>query len=297
MSKETQLSIIIVNYNSGKYLYNTIRSVYDSYPDTVFEIIVVDNKSSDSSLSAVIRNFPEVHIIELDNNEGFSKANNIGAKIAVGEYLLFLNNDTEIFKSSIDTLLNEIKENPIYGIVSPVLLYEDGSTQLNYGNDPNIISEFVTKYFLQIIFRLNTKLMAGNIEKNVDWISGACFIITSELYKKLNGFDENFFLYYEDTDLGKRVRAEGFKNHVTSKSKIIHFLGKSTTTVYNEILPKIKKGHLYYYQKHNHSYSLNFLKLYLLMKFRIKRVFALITAQKDKSELFQKTIAVIKNFK
>ncbi len=297
MDKGTELSIIIVNYNSGKYLYKTIRSVYDSSPDTVFEIIVVDNNSSDSSLTEVIEDFPEIHIIELDNNEGFSKANNIGADIAVGEYLLFLNNDTEVFRSSVDTLLKEIKDNPEYGIVSPVLLFEDGSAQLNYGNDPNIISEFFTKYFLKISFNLRTKLTAGNFEKNVDWISGACFIIASELYKKLNGFDENFFLYYEDTDLGKRVRAAGFRNHITSKSKIIHFLGKSAAPVYNEILPIIKRGHLHYYRKHNHSFSLNFLKLYLLVKFRIKRVITLMSGNKDKSELFQKTIAVIKNFK
>ncbi len=190
-----EISIIIVNYNSGKYLYETIRSIYNSPPSPPFEIIVVDNNSSDSSLNKVIEEFPGIRLIELERNSGFACANNIGAENAVGEFFLFLNNDTEVKSDSIDALLSEIKNNPAYGIVSPLLLYDDGSPQLNYGNDPGIISEFFTKYFSKFFFRLRTKFRIETFEKNADWISGACFIISSELYRKLEGFDENFFLY------------------------------------------------------------------------------------------------------
>ncbi|MEN8222931.1 MAG: glycosyltransferase family 2 protein [Acidobacteriota bacterium] len=297
MNNKPELSIIIVNYNSGKYLYNTIRSVYNSAPDSGFEIIIVDNNSSDSSLTKVIEDFPEIRLIELEINAGFGKANNIGAESAGGKYLLFLNNDTEVLKDSIDTLVSEIKDNPDYGIVSPLLFYEDGSCQLNYGNDPGIISEFLTKYFSKFIFRFNTKFKGENFEKNADWISGACFIISSKLYKELEGFDEYFFLYYEDADLGKRVRSMGLKNHLTSKSRIVHFLGKSTSPVFNELLPLIKEGHLYYYRKHNSVFSFNVLRAYLLFRFNLKRIFAVFTGNPDRSKIFEKTITAIKNFK
>jgi len=292
-----EISIIIVNYNSGKYLFETISSIYNSPPSPKFEIIVVDNNSSDSSLDKVIEEFPGIRLIELEKNVGFACANNIGAETAVGEYFLILNNDTEVESGSINTLLNEIKNNPSYGIVSPLLLYEDSSPQLNYGNDPGIISEFITKYFSKIFFRIRIKFGIETFEKNVDWISGACFMISSELYRKLEGFDENFFLYYEDSDLGKRIRALGLKNHVTSKSRIVHFLGKSSSPVFNEILPLVKRGHLHYYKKHNSALSFCILKAYLLFRFRLKRAKTLITGNKERSAIFYKTIDSIKNFK
>ncbi len=273
MTNSINLSIIIVNFNSGNYIFQTIQSIYRFPPEINFEIIVVDNNSTDGSSEKIKNEFPEVILIELSKNTGFGYANNVGVKNSKGKYILILNNDTEIIDNSIMHLISVLNHNPEYGIVSPVLYYGDGSPQISFGRDPGIFNEFFTKYFSNLIFKLRIKFFGNKFEKDVDWISGACFLIRSELYTSIGGFDEEFFLYFEDADLGKRVREKGFSNHITSKSKIIHFLGKSTSSDFPSLLPTIKRGHLYYYKKHNGKFSFIILKLYLILKFSLKRVF------------------------
>ena len=294
MNNKIELSIVIVNFNSGKYLYETIRSIYDHDPKINFEIIVVDNNSSDNSVEKVKEGFSDVKVLEMKENTGFASANNTGVKSSVGEYILILNNDTEILKNSIETLMSEIKQNPDYGIVSPLLQYGDGSPQLSFGTDPGIISEFFTKYFSKILFRVRLLLSNGHFEKDVDWISGACFLISSHLYNILGGFDEQFFLYYEDADLGKRVRENGYTNHITSKSKIIHFLGKSSGTVFSTLLPVIKEGHLYYYKKHNTKTSFRLIKTYLIIKYSFHLSLSLLTGRKERRRKIRMTLSAIK---
>jgi len=297
MKKKLDLSIIIVNYNSGNYLYHTVKSITDSPPLASFEIIIVDNRSTDGSLTKVTEQFPEIKILRQDENWGFAKANNIGARAALGDYLLILNNDTEVPEGAVDSLRKGIIENPGYGILSPVLYNEDGTPQLNYGNDPGIFSEFIAKYFLKLFFRLGTGIKRTGYEKDKDWVSGACFIISSELYNELGGFDEAFFLYYEDADLGRRVRERGYKNHITSVSGITHFLGKSTGPVCSDILPLVKRGHLHYYRKHNGRISFHLLKAYLTVRFTLKYWIAGLTGNGKNSERFRDTLAVIRDSK
>ncbi|MCK4890472.1 MAG: glycosyltransferase family 2 protein [Candidatus Aminicenantes bacterium] len=297
MNNKVELSIVIVNYNSGKYLYDTIVSVLEQDLNINFEIIVIDNHSIDNSIIPVKEKFPAVKIIELNENKGFAYANNVGADNSNGKYILILNNDTKILENSIESLLSEIKENPKYGILSPVLYYSDGSPQISFGRDPGIITEFFTKYFSVVFFKLELFFSKGKFEKDADWISGACFLIHSTLYKNLSGFDEKFFLYYEDADLGKRVREKGYLNHITSKSKIIHFLGKSTGPVYSGLLPVIKKGHLYYYKKHNNKASFNFLKSYLIIKYYLRLSFTMLSGKKEKSLSIKETLSAIKRVK
>lgn len=295
MNNKIELSIVIVNFNSGKYLYETIRSIYDQAPEINFEIIVVDNNSSDNSVEKVKESFSDVKVIELKENTGFASANNSGVKSSLGEYILILNNDTEIFKNSIEVLLSEIKENPDYGIISPLLQYGDGSPQLSFGSDPGLISEFFLKYFSKTLYNIRLFLSRGNFEKDVDWISGACFLISSDLYNRLGGFDERFFLYYEDADLGKRIREEGFTNHITSKSKIIHFLGKSTGPLFSDLLPVIKKGHLYYYRKHNTKTSFTLLKNYLIIKYSLKQTLSKLKGSEENAGILKMILSQIKS--
>jgi len=280
-----ELSIVIVNFNSGDYLSNTINSIYDNRPRISFEIIVIDNNSNDNSLIKTRKNHLNVEIIKLSENFGFAKANNIGVKKSKGKYILILNNDTEISNGSIDTLISLLNNNPKFGIVAPIIYYEDRTPQLSFGNDPGIISEFFTKYFSKILFKIQVKLLGDEFEMEVDWVSGACFLISKELYNSIGGFDENFFLYYEDCDFGKRVRESGFSNCITSKSKIIHHLGKSARPPYYKLLFLIKRGHLYYYKKHNKNLSFLILKNYLITKFLIKKIYSYL--KMDKKEVVE----------
>ncbi|MEN8153042.1 MAG: glycosyltransferase family 2 protein [Acidobacteriota bacterium] len=291
---EIELSIIIVNYNSGNYLFQTVDSIYKNLKGIKFEIIVVDNNSTDESAENVLKKFPEITLIQKDFNSGFAKANNEGVKISSGKYLLILNNDTYIRENSIETLLKIIRKNPLYGIVAPLLVYEDGSPQLSYGNDLTLFSEFILKYFASTLHKFRLRAGKGRFEKNVDWITGACLLIKRDLYEKVGGFDENYFIYIEDADLGKKVRAAGYRNHITSASTIVHFKGKSTSSNFTRILPEIKKSQLYYYKKHNGRISFLFLRSYLILKFIIKIYFYSITGNKNNSEVAASVLKEIK---
>ena len=117
------------------------------------------------------------------------------------------------------------------------------------------------------------------------------------IYRKIGGFDENFFLYMEDADLCKRVRNKGYNIHITSESKITHHLGKSTGKVLNAILPEIKKSHLYYYKKHNGSIRTLILKRYLLIKFGFKKILFGLSKNSSGIVLSSAVIKTIRKFK
>ncbi len=289
-----ELSIIIVNFNSGNYLSGTISSIYKNRPKISFEIIVVDNNSNDDSLANAKKDHREIIIIELSENFGFAKANNIGVKKSKGKYILVLNNDTEILNGSIDSLISLLDSDSKYGIVAPLILFGDNTPQLSFGRDPEIISEFITKYFSKIFFKIQVKFLQDKFAKNVDWISGACFLIRRELYNSLGGFDEKFFLYYEDCDFGRRVRDAGYLNRISSDSRIIHHLGKSRRPPYYELLLAVKKGHLYYYRKHNTRFSFIVLKTYLTLKFNFKRIYSYLRTDKTETSEIDKFLSFLK---
>lgn len=279
-----KLSIVIVNYNSGNYLLQTVESIHENIREIEYEIIVIDNNSNDDSIKKLLKCFPDTILIQKDFNSGFAIANNEAVKKSSGEYILILNNDTFIEKYSVEALLKVMKENPSYGIVAPLLLYGDGTPQRSYGKDLTLFSEFILKYFADIIHRLRLKIKKNRFEKNVDWISGACLLIKKDLFESIGGFDENYFIYIEDADLGKKVREAGFKNHITSTSTIVHFKGKSTSPNFGRILPEIKKSQLYYYKKHNGWFSFTFLRSYLGFKFIFKKYFYSILGKSENSK-------------
>ncbi|MCP2518862.1 glycosyltransferase family 2 protein [Candidatus Aminicenantes bacterium AC-335-A11] len=262
-----ELSIIIVNYNGKNYLFKCLRSIYQFPPKVSYEIIVVDNNSDDGSQEMVRKNFPEVKLVCNKENLGFTRANNIGIKSSKGEFILFLNNDTRILKESIDLLLNKIKTNPDIGVVAPALLNEDFSYQLSYGAHPNLKNEFFQKYFMKLYFKFTLKRKKDDWEKRVDWVSGACFLTRREILESVNYFDENFFLYFDDSDLCARIRKLGKKIIYYPKSKIVHYLGKSKEIIPLKHLIEYRKSQLYFYRKHNSRFEFYVLKLYLQLKF------------------------------
>ncbi len=268
-SANPELSIIIVNYNSGKYLAKCLKSIKQNIKNIEYEIIIVDNNSTDDSIKG-IEQYDKVNLIREKKNHGFAKANNIAVSHAKGRYLLILNNDTIIFDDSIAKLLEHKKREPEIGIIAPVIFYGDNSFQLSFGYDINLFSEIILKYFAEKYYKIIYKIRKDNFMKQPDWISGACFLIEKKVYESVSGFDERFFLYMEDADFGRRVREKGFKLLVYGKAKIIHYKGKSSSKNLSISLVESKKSQLYYYCKHNSKLSFVLLKLYLKLKFKIK---------------------------
>jgi GT2 family glycosyltransferase len=265
------VSIIIVNFNNRNYLLKTLESLFQDSNVSCYEIIVVDNASDDDSVDAVQRNFPKAIVISLQENLGYSKANNRGVEMASGQYLLFLNNDTYVPEGAIGKLLDIKKDHPEFGIVAPLVCNADKSLQLSWGKDLHLLSEVFLKFFAEKWHRRQFKRKKGRMSRNVDWVSGVCFVIASSLYQQVGGFDEKFFLYVEDADLGRRVRRLGQKIHVTSEAQIIHYLGQSAAKIRGKALLEAKRSQLYYYCKHNSRWASGVLKYYLLIRFSLKR--------------------------
>lgn len=224
-----KLSIIIVTYNSEHYIkqclssllkLNTKNKNYD------VEIIIVDNFSSDNALQTIKMEFPQVTVKKNRENLGFADAANQGAKIAKGDYLLFLNPDTVVKADCIEEMVNFLKKKKDAAVVGCKVLNTDGTLQPSCGSFPtisNIIFDRIS--VINILFKTELIRQANfyNKEKTPDWISGVFFMVKKDIFEKLGGFDERYFLYVEDVDFCCRARKAGFKIYYNPKAQIIHY--------------------------------------------------------------------------
>ena len=235
--KMKKVSVIIVSYNVRSYLAHAIDAILKSDYKKL-EIIVVDNNSYDGTREYLEDNFPSINIISNDENVGFGKAVNQGSNLATGEYYLILNPDTIIEEETISVLVKYLMENEEVGMVGPKILNADGSLQLACKRSFPTVRVALPK-ILGLDRLFPTSKWAGKYnltyldpDKNhpVESISGSCMLLSSETYKILNGFDEQFFMFGEDLDLCARVWESGQKVHYTSDTKIIHYKGESVKT-------------------------------------------------------------------
>ena len=249
------ISIIIVNYNVKEYIIPCIQSIFQHCSHSLsVEIIVVDNNSQDGSVNALETKFPEITILKNKNNIGFTRAINEGANIANGAYLFLLNPDTLFLEDSITTLYSFLERNRQFGIVGPKLISSDENIQQSYWKYPTLISCILSIYHLDF---LNNKKYTYYDKSNylsVDAISGGAFFLAKNLFNDLNGFNDNLF-WMEDIDFCKRASILGHKIAYLQKTKLIHYIGKSSeknwvVTISNRLLSKIK-----YFKLHHGSFE------------------------------------------
>ncbi|OQX51144.1 hypothetical protein B5M47_01750 [candidate division CPR3 bacterium 4484_211] len=226
------LSVIIVNYNTKKLIKRCLTSVYRWLKDPL-EVIIVDNNSTDGSRLMIKKDFPQAKLISLGKNIGFGGANNLGLRSAQGDLFLLLNSDAYLI-SSPSAIVNFIKKTDA-DLVSPRLIKANGTTQKYIcGNFYNLFSPI-------------KKLLPGTKPWNsakpikVDWVSAAALFLTRKAYLKTGGFDETYFMYFEDQDLCYRAQKAGLNIYYYPKYAICHDEGGSSKG--NK--KKIKK---YYYQ-------------------------------------------------
>ncbi len=235
------LSIIIVNYNTKQILKNCLESIYKHLNDVDFEIIIVDNNSQDESVQMVRKEFRKVRIIANNKNIGFGSANNQGIKIAKGNYLLFLNNDTYVFDNSIQKMIRYLVENSRYGVVGPQLLNKDRSIQLSASQIfPSLYTEFLRNFLIDRIIlnrlfedrdyfgRCQLSLNQHKKSRDVSFVSGACFLVRRKVIERTKGFDKRFFFYQEEIDWMKRIQEVDFAIYFLSDAKIVHLGGIAT---------------------------------------------------------------------
>ena len=236
-------SIIIISYNTKKLLINCLNSIFNNFKNNPCEIIIVDNASNDGSAEFIKSSYPSVLLVENKENNGFGAANNRGAKIAQGDILFFLNPDTLIQDDVFQKIVEVFAADPGVAIAAPQLVLADGSAQSwAYGWDRGIWEALTNKFKNR-----EPSHQLNNSALKVDWVSGAALIIRREIFEKIGGFDEKFFMYFEDRDLCERVRKIGYRVVVLPGKKVIHLGGKS--------LNESQKRKGLYYQSQNYYWQ------------------------------------------
>ncbi len=222
-----KLSIVILNYNVRYFLELCLKSVEAAITTIDAEIIVVDNNSTDESCNMVKQLFPEVILIENKGNFGFSKGNNKGVTIAKGDYICILNPDTVVAEDTFYKLLKFASSQENLGIIGCKLI--DGTGQFLPESKRNIPT---VKVAANKIFGNSKKYYANHINQDetgkVDILVGAFMFIKRNVYRKVNGFDEDYFMFGEDIDLSYRVLNANYKNYYFADTTIIHYKGEST---------------------------------------------------------------------
>ena len=219
------VSVIIVNYNTRQMTCDCLHSIRMHTRDVNYEIIVVDNASTDGSVAHIKTHFAGVRVISSDRNLGFGKANNKGALEARGKYLFFLNSDTLLLNNAIHFFFYYMERNKEVGAVGGILLNEQGQVSFSYSRFPSPQTE--VKYVLNKLFHRPTIPTVPSQPVSVDFISGADLFIRKATFERLNGFDPEFFMYYEEVDLQKRMDLLGLKRIILPEVRIIHLEGGS----------------------------------------------------------------------
>lgn len=250
------VSAIVVNYNGLGFLPDCLDSLRRAFEHHRLEIVVVDNASSDAS-QQWLREREDIVYLESPENLGFTGGNNLGALHARGEKLLFINNDTRV-ESRLDDLI-DLLDDPAVGIAGCRLVYGDGRQQFSIGYDHSPIRIFLSWLGLERIHRLPSLFRRQETDPSVymkeksdcQWVSGACFAIRADLWRRLEGFDTRFFMYCEDVDLCLRVRQAGLRVQYFPQARVIHFEGAGKSWVGPAALRRSACSYLLFTRKHH----------------------------------------------
>ncbi len=229
------LSIIIVNWNSGRDAAECIASIQSSLAGLMYEIVVVDNASSDDSCQILERQFPSVRLVRSDENVGFARGNNLGFAHSFGRTILFLNPDTRILGRAIQTLYAALQASERIGAVSCKLLNRDLTVQTTcIHRFPTVVNQLLDTDWLKRCFpRLRIWGIRPLFEKNkgsvvVEAVPGTCLLIQREVFEKVGLFSTDYFMYGEDLDLCWKIRQAGYEVHYVADASVVHYGGQST---------------------------------------------------------------------
>jgi GT2 family glycosyltransferase len=236
------VSIITVNYKSKRFLPKLLDSIQKFVKDE-YEYIIVDNDSGDN-LDEIEKKYEGVSVIYSNKNAGFGAGINIGAKQAQGEFLYFLNPDTYLLSDTVRIQKNLLESDSKIAIVGGCMVQQDGSLQkFQYGNEPHLKDLFTRSEKKQ------QDTPPPTASQEVDWVSGGAMMVRREDFLNIGGFDERFFMYYEDIDISKRMKQSGRLVYWTPDAKLTHIEGGSET-VYKKTKERYYASQRKYFAKH-----------------------------------------------
>jgi len=312
------ISIIIVSYNTKQILQNCIKSIYKYTQNVSFEIIVVDNGSTDGSVGLLqkLEQNKKIIFIKSLQNLGFGTANNLASQKARGKYLLFLNPDTLFISNCLPVSLNWLKNKPKVGAMTIKLLNKNKSIQPTGGYFPTLLRVLVWQLFLEdwpfmgslfksihphepgffFLNRLVKKPLfvpsKGSVYDKLffpDWITGAFMLIPASIFKKAKGFDEKIFMYVEETQLCYRIKKLGFKIAYAPIDSIIHLSGASSGSIDSLVWEAINT--LYFFNKHYSSFSAFLARVIIIIGSILRLlIFGIIGRNQDKQKAYAQII-------
>ena len=255
------LSIIIPNWNDGRSLEQCLRSIYGGTGEISFEVFVVDNNSSDGSVDTVRAEFPQVNLIRNKKNLGFSKANNQAIRKSNGRYILLLNSDTLVLKGALPSMVKFMDTHSEAGTAGCKLLNPDGTLQRScLGSFPTLETEFYNYFYLSQWFpysRIFGKFLMKwmNYEEvcEIDHCLGACIIVRRNTIADVGLMDEQFFMYFEETDWLYRMKKKGWKIYYIPGAKVVHLGGRSTQGLRDRdkiVMGQSYRNKLLFFRKH-----------------------------------------------
>lgn len=261
------VSIILVSYNTSQLTKNCLDSIFEKTSGVNFDIWVVDNKSSDNSCEMIKNKFPQVNLMENDKNLGFGSANNVAIKQAKGKYVFLLNTDTILINNAVKILFDYMENNPAVGATGGNLYDSQNNNVHSYGHFQTFKAKLVKTFNLgcfcpkEKIRNADKGDNKANKLKEVDIIVGANLFIRKSVLDEVGYFDEDFFLYDEESELQFRIKKAGYKIVINPESKIYHLEGKSSK---NRVISRTYKmeSEILFYKK---CYGEKYLGLYKLI--------------------------------
>jgi GT2 family glycosyltransferase len=270
ISKGLDLSVVIVSFNTRDLLRQCLQTVEREAETIPYETIVIDNASRDGSAEMVADEFPAVRLIRSDKNLGFAAANNRGFAIARGRYVALLNSDAFPQPGALRRSIEHMDSQPQVGVGGGRIVGSDGSLQPSARmfpsplNDLIIMTGLASRYPKSRLWGRPDRTWANQLEPAaVDWIPGAYMVIRREVLDQVGHFDERFFLYYEEVDLCRRVKAAGYPIWYWPDIVTVHIGSESAKTIAEKpkAVPNFQlalwrmRAELLYYRKHHSRFG------------------------------------------
>jgi len=267
------VSIIIVNWNTKQLLRDCLTSVYERAGDVDYEIIVVDNASTDGSSEMVKNDFRQVILIENTENRGFAAANNQGMAIAKGRYVLLLNSDTVVLDNAIANTVSFADENPQAAVTGCRVLNPDRTVQPTCFMFPSLLNMLLSSTYLYKLFPKNRFFGREQMTwwdrsdvHQVDVVTGCFMLVRREAIEQVGVMDERFFMYGEETDWCYRFGKKGWKVMFTPAGQIIHFGGQSAAQKPVAMIVQLRLSILKFIRKH-YGWSTHLIARFLVALF------------------------------
>lgn len=269
-SDAMDLSIIIVSWNVKELLRQCLISIERDRGDLDVEIIVVDSASEDGSAAMVASEFPGVTLIACDENVGFPRGNNLGMAAANGRRMMLLNPDTELVPGALKTLMDAMDREPAIGALGPQLLNPDGTIQSSRRRFPTLLTGVFESTWLEplspggLLDDYYARDLPDDVASDVDWLTGACIVVPREVVETVGGMDEAYFMYSEELDWCRRIKAAGWRVVCEPAAQVIHHEGKSSEQAVTARHINFQQAKLRYYRKHHGRPAASMLRAVLI---------------------------------